>query len=147
MLKRQPPEHQSCSLHPNPTTLFILGLKTYICGGGGGGEAGRKFRSQKYIYYTNRGAHIYLVPGGNTPCSATLSLCVCVCVCVSVCMCVLSLHLWNTFHCRCFVYQPPMTRLNDVKQYLWRNTITSEFAMASKRNVNDRDNIHGNVCV
>ena len=24
-----------------------------------------------YFYYTNRSAHIYLAPGGNTPCSAT----------------------------------------------------------------------------
>ena len=34
-------------------------------GGGGGG------RRQMYLYYTNRGAHMYLAPDGNTPCSAT----------------------------------------------------------------------------
>ena len=28
---------------------------------------GRQFRSQIYFYYTNRGANIYLAPGGNTP--------------------------------------------------------------------------------
>ena len=33
---------------------------------------GRQYRSQMYFYYINdRGAHIYLAPGGNTPCSAT----------------------------------------------------------------------------
>ena len=31
----------------------------------------RQFRSQMYFYYTNKGAHIYLATGGNTPCSAT----------------------------------------------------------------------------
>ena len=46
-------------------------------GGGGVGERaavplqGRQFRSQMYFYYTNKGAHIYLATGGNTPCSAT----------------------------------------------------------------------------
>ena len=28
---------------------------------------GRHFRSQMYFYYTNRGVHIYLAPGGNNP--------------------------------------------------------------------------------
>ena len=32
---------------------------------------GGQFRSQMYFYYTNRGIHNYLAPGGNTPCSAT----------------------------------------------------------------------------
>ena len=45
--------------------------------GGVGGEGpapsqGRQFRSQIYFYYTNRDANIYLAPGGNTPCSATV---------------------------------------------------------------------------
>ena len=31
---------------------------------------GRNFELQIYFYYTNRGAHIYLVPASNTPCSA-----------------------------------------------------------------------------
>ena len=28
---------------------------------------GRQYRWQMYFYYTNRSAHIYLAPGGNTP--------------------------------------------------------------------------------
>ena len=45
-------------------------------GGGGGAAApllGRQFRAADVFLlpYTNRGAHIYLAPGGNTPCSAT----------------------------------------------------------------------------
>ena len=31
------------------------------------GGGGVQFCSQGYFYYTNRGAHIYLGPGGNTP--------------------------------------------------------------------------------
>ena len=43
-------------------------------GGGGGGGGGGLYRGvnfglQMYFYYTNRGAHIYLAPGSNTPCS------------------------------------------------------------------------------
>ena len=39
---------------------------------GGGGDGGGfymdgKFELQMSVYYTNRGAHIYLAPGGNTP--------------------------------------------------------------------------------
>ena len=43
--------------------------------GGGGDSAllqGWQFHSQMYFYYTNRGAHIYLAPDCNTPCSATV---------------------------------------------------------------------------
>ena len=44
-------------------------------GGGGGGGGGRGAAPlqgrQLYFYYTNRGAHIHLTPGRNTPCSAT----------------------------------------------------------------------------
>ena len=60
------------------TSTFIgrsSGAKGVGGGGGGGSEGaaplqGRKFCSQMYFYYTNRGVHIYLAPGGNTPCSA-----------------------------------------------------------------------------
>ena len=33
---------------------------------------GRHLELQMYFYYTSRGAHIYLAPGDNTPCSATV---------------------------------------------------------------------------
>ena len=36
----------------------------------GGGGRGWPFQAEMYFNYTNRGAHIYLAPGGNTPCSA-----------------------------------------------------------------------------
>ena len=32
---------------------------------------GGNFKPQMYFYYTKRRAHMYLAPGGNTPCSAT----------------------------------------------------------------------------
>ena len=45
---------------------FIGGAKR---GGRGqpGPFTGAAIRSQMYFYYTNRGAHIYLASGGNTP--------------------------------------------------------------------------------
>ena len=39
--------------------------------GARGEGGGRQFLSQMYFYYTNRGAHIYLAPGGKHSCSAT----------------------------------------------------------------------------
>ena len=36
-----------------------------------GGDVGN-FELQMYFYYTNRDAHIYLTPEGNTSCSATV---------------------------------------------------------------------------
>ena len=41
-------------------------------GAGAAPLQGRQFRSQMYFYYTNRVAHIYLAPGSNSPCSATV---------------------------------------------------------------------------
>ena len=36
------------------------------------GSRGWQSQAEMYFYYTNRGAHIYLAPGSNNPCSATV---------------------------------------------------------------------------
>ena len=58
----------------NTFYLYLYGVRHMVNGHGDSGGAkvgrrarGRQFRSQMYFNFTNRGAHIYLVPGGNTP--------------------------------------------------------------------------------
>ena len=54
--------------------LFLIRFYVRILAVAEQGVGGSNFELQMYFYYANRGAHVYLAPGGNTPCSASAFL-------------------------------------------------------------------------